>query len=442
MSRPDARWVAVDVLAGVERGGRSDRLLDRALAASGLDFRDRRLATEIVYGSLRCQRRLDRTLAPLARRPWGSLDPEVRAALRVGAYQIACLDTIPAHAAVDRSVAAIKRIRPAAAPLVNGILRAWLRDGARLLDPGGDEAERLQVPRWLLDRFRRRSGDGGAAWLAATGRPPIVALRIPRAVGPVAAIAEELAAEGVETAPSPWVDRALRVLEGPFVDSAPIRDGRAVPRSEAAQLVTELLEPSGGPVLDVCAGRGGKSRQLAERPGTGPVIALDRDVERLRVGASDSIGTRPALRVAADATTTLPFGRRFDELLVDVPCSGLGTIRRHPEIRWRVTPRDLVGFAELQRRILARSLAALAPGGRLLYVTCSTEPEENEEVVSAVLEQERGVEVICPTPEGRSGELVGADGFLRTAPAEPDLDGFFAALLRRNQTHPTSTTDS
>lgn len=428
-----SRAVALRALAGVLRGGRSDRRLDVELTRAALDSRDRRLATEIVYGALRRQRALERALSPHVRRGWRGLDPEVRAALLVGAYQVAFLHSVPPHAALDSTVEAVKGWRARAAGLVNGVLRAWLRDGGRLLDPGNDRAEELQVPRWLLDRFRQRHGDAGERWLAQSLEPAPMALQVhPRHAEPELARAA-LAEEGVLTEPSRWHPWALRVLEGNPLETRPHQQGWVTPRSEAAQLVTALLPAGGAMVLDACAGRGGKAVQLAEAAPGRPVLALDRSPRALvdcrrRAG---SAGTPSVWAVAADLTAPVPARGTFDRVLVDAPCSGLGTIRRNPEIKWRITPRRLPALAALQRAILGRAAEALAVGGALLYVTCSTEPEENEQVVEAVLEGDPGLEARPLEPEGPAADLVDADGALRTAPAGPDLDGFYARLLRR-----------
>lgn len=433
MTDGDSRHVALGVLTGVERGGRSDRLLEAALTASELDARDRRLVTEMVYGTLRRQRQLDRTLAPCSRRRFSSLDPEVRAALRLGAYQAACLDSVPAHAAIDRTVAAVKRRSPRAAGMVNAVLRAWQREGGRLIPPGRDEAERLQVPRWLLDRFRTRHGDAGADWLSATAQPPVNSVRVAPAAGDIESVQAALAAEGVVTESSPWVGRGLRVVEGNVLNTASFRAGSVTPQSEAAQLVAALLPLPGGPVLDVCAGRGGKSLPLLAAAPAASVLALDTDRGRLESGRAAAARAGVAARarwLRADATA-LPLRGAFGRVLVDAPCSALGTIRRHPEVKWRVTPRQLPRYADLQQRILASAAAVTAPGGTLLYVTCSTEPEENERVVARVLEDHPWLQPFPLAPDGPAADLVGPDGVFRTAPAAPDLDGFFAVALRR-----------
>lgn len=428
-----SRLVALRVLVAVEHGGRSDRALDRCLRGAGLDDRDRRLATEIVYGTLRRQRALESALRPHCRRRFAHLDPEVRAALRMAAYQIACLDSVPGHAALDRTVEAVKRLRPQGAATVNAVVRAWLRAGARLPDPGRDVAARLQVPRWLLERFRARHGEAGEAWLAAAAAPPVQSVRVHPGGGAAAAVIAELAAEGVSAVPSRWAEGALVIREGTVIRTRAFREGRITPRSEASQLVTELLPAGGAEVLDACAGRGGKTIQIAESDPGRRVLGIDLDRRRLRDARQAAARTgRPGIRLAAaDLARGVPVRGAFARILLDAPCSGLGTLRRHPEIRWRLTPRRLRRLATMQARLLASVAAVLAPGGYLLYVTCSTEPEENEQVVGGVLERVAGLRAVALAPAGAAAALVGLDGALRTWPAAPELDGFYAALLRR-----------
>lgn len=430
----DARAIALRVLAGVEGGGRSDRLLDRELRRTGSEDRDRRLATEIVYGVLRNQAALDRALGGFADRPLGRLDDRVLVGLRIGAYQAAFLDSIPPHAAVGATVEAVKASGSRGHGLVNGVLRAWLRQGGVVPEPR-DDAERWQVPQWLAERWVARYGrDRAGLWLAATRTLPVGALAVHGSPDRADEIAASLSAAGVSVERSPWHPRALRVLEGNVPVTDAFARGQVTPRSEASQLVTALLGSGPGAALDACAGRGGKSIQLLEEGAGSAVVALDTHRGRLRDARAAARRIRIAgLHVAvADAAAPLPLRHRFERILVDAPCSGLGTIRRHPEIRWRVRPRRLAELAQTQRRILASALDRLAAGGRLLYVTCSTEPEENEQVVAAVLAQVPGARALPLAASGPAAALVGDDGFLRTYPSEPDLDGFFAALLTRS----------
>lgn len=429
------RRVALRVLAAVERGGRSDRLLDQELRGAPLDERDRRLTTEIVYGTLRRLQSLDRTLAPFSKRPWAGLDDQVRNALRMGAYQVAFLRSVPAHAAVHATVGALPAKQRGARGMVNAVLRAWLRSGGQLCRGNGEIAARCEAPEWLAQRWVERYGAAATqGWFEAALEPPLSVLRMhPRRQAADKTLGA-LAAAGIQVRPSPWVSGAVRVDSGPPVAPQAFRQGTLSARSEAAQLVVGLLPRLGdGLVLDACAGRGGKSVQLAEESGARRVVAIDVNPGSLRDCALTARRTRApeVVCVAGDLAHATPLRGRFDRILVDVPCSGLGTIRRHPEIKWRITPRQLEQRAAQQRLILGSCLGALAPGGYLLYVTCSTEPEENEQVVAAALEgriQYHQEPVKAASPVDR---MIGADGALRTFPAEPELDGFYAALVRR-----------
>jgi len=429
-----SRRVALRALVAGGHGARSDRALDRALSTSGLSDPDRRLATEIVYGTLRRQASLDRSLAPFVRRGWDRLDRVTRNALRMGAYQAACLDTIPAHAAVDTSVDAAASLQLAGRGLVNGVLRSWLRSGAAL-DPGRTLADSCEVPEWLGQRWQDRYGQERARrWLTATLKPPPRAVRVHRrVVSPAEAIAE-LAHEGIQAEPSAWVSDALRIRSGSIHRARLLALGALTMRGETGQLVTELL-PSipGEMVLDVCAGRGGKSIQLAEQGGYRRVVALDRSRSALMdcQVAARRAGVREVSTIRADVSRPAPLRSRWTRILVDAPCSGLGTIRRHPEIKWRIQEAMLTRRARVQIQILAQASRLLEPGGLLLYATCSTEPEENERVVETVLREHSWLRQVALPAEGRAVALVGADGALRTYPDEPDLDGFYAALLQR-----------
>jgi len=434
LSRPDARRLALDVLLRVEEGAASDRALDRALRRAGLAAGDRGLATELVYGVLRRRAGIDRLLAPHSKRPLGSLDVAVLNALRLGAYQIEYLDRVPAHAAVDASVEAVKVRARGAAGFVNAVLRALLRargsaDGAAPADP------RSELPGWWAERWRQRYGDGGAAWLAATLEPAALVLRPHPRVTAAAELVAALAEEGITVEPEANAPGALRVTGGHPASSPLLRRHAFALRGAASQLVATLLPvAAGGRVLDACAGRGGKTLQIAEDHETALVVAADLSAWRAVACRREAraAGVDEVHAAVADMARTPPFRRPFDAVLVDAPCSGLGTVRRRPELKWRNDPQRLARLAKLQRAILDNAAAVTAPGGVLLYATCSTEPEENEEVVAAVLAARddlaaRAIEL----PDGVDRRLVGDDGFLRTYPAFTEMDGFFAALLTR-----------
>lgn len=436
------RALALEALVRVERGGRSDRVLDELLRATEMDPRDRRLATELVYGVLRRRSSLDRCLRPSCSRPLAEVEPAVRAALRLGVYQLGYLDRVPAHAAVDATVEALKARRPRAAGFVNAVLRATIRGGDIAAAAAGEAdgmatasrlALRYDVPAWWASRWLSRCGEAAAAgWLEASLEAPRLALRPHPAVAPADQTVRELRDAGVALEPSPLTPGCWRVVDGNPLDTPPFRRGAFALRSEAAQLVAACLGGGGTePTLDACCGRGGKAVQRAEDVG-GPVVAADLSEARVRecrrLAARAGVGDR--LRALVADLTSPPLRAAFGACLVDAPCSGLGTVRRHPEIKWRAREEDLVGHAALQVRLLARCLALVRPGGEILYVTCSTEPEENERVVEAALDdlpsvRRRPVRL----PDGAPEDLVGEDGYLRTFPTHPELDGFFAARL-------------
>ena len=426
-----SRALALGVLLGVERGGRSDRLLDGALCTSRLEARDRRLATEIVYGTLRRQATLDRTLARFCDQSFERLEPLVRCTLRLAAYQCAFLKSVPARAAVFASVEVVKERRPRAAGLVNGVLRAWLRAGAMLDEGDGSLASRLDVPPWLAQRWLNRYGEAATeVWWRAALEPAPRALRVhPRVLSTTAALAL-LSEAGVVAQRSPATDQCVRVL-GSLAACDAVRQGLITPRSEASQLVTGLLPPGPGWTVDACAGRGGKSVQLAEA-GAPRVLALDIDKAQLADARAAAAGAAtPEVQIAcADLTGEFPVRGRFDRILVDAPCSGLGTVRRHPEIKWRLDASRLDNLARRQSQLLSRAVEALAPGGLILYVTCSTEPEENDAVIKAVTCLYHDVQVEHLEFDSVT-DAIGVDGYFRTYPVAPELDGFFAALLRR-----------
>lgn len=341
-----AREIAFHVLELVEKGGFASDLLRRE--SEHLSPRDAGLAETIVMGSLRHQAQLDFLIEHYSGRKQ-KLDAEVRLALRMGIYQLRYLDRIPAHAAVGESVELVKRARKrSAAPFVNAVLRKV--DRAPVAWP--DLATELSIPQWMLDRWQRQYGNAAAEQIARAA------------------------------------------LEQP-VPSVNPETGRE--QDIGAQSIVPLLaiEP-GMLLLDLCAAPGNKTAQAIA---TGArVIACDVSMPRL-AGV-------PGNRVLLDATRALPFGAKFDRILIDAPCSGTGTLDRNPEIKWRLKPGDLGRFQNTQREMLAQALSLLKTGGRLVYATCSLEREENEEVV-----------------EGRSAEI-----FHRLPGRDPG-DGFFAAVI-------------
>lgn len=385
-----ARRLAFDVLLLVERGGYAADLLYRR--SGKLLPADAALAHEIVFGVLRRRSQLDFLLQVHLSRPLAKLDIEVLTALRMGAYQLHFLDRVPSHAAVSESVSLARAARKTSATgMVNAILRKVMGAGFPATFP--DRATALSMPEWILRRWEQAFGEERAVGLAeAFLRKPEVYTRLPLGKSPSDYPGIELA----ETE----IAGCRKVLKGNLQASG-LRQSDI-----GSQWVGTLLDVQpGDEVLDLCAAPGNKTAVLAE---TGRIAAAcDANFQRLVAMGSDGFP-----RVQLDATQPLPFSRLFPRILVDAPCSGTGTLGRNPEIRWRITPEKLREFPPIQRAMLRNALQALAPGGVLVYATCSLEIEENENIVRDVC-HDYGVEMA------------------RRMPGVSPGDGFFAAVVRK-----------
>jgi 16S rRNA (cytosine967-C5)-methyltransferase len=422
---------------------------------SQLKETDRRLATELVMGVLRWRGELNFQIERLSGKPVKRYDPEVVTVLRLGIYQIRFLERIPKAAAVNEAVEMIKAARKrSAAGLVNAVLRKCAPPAQRLtaeqfeeLDPDGKAGVRRALPAWLFERWaaREKSRDlkpGDAVALAwASIRVPPTTLRVTDARVNREEVRRALTCEGVITRPGRFASRALVVESGSVQASNTFREGRVVIQDEASQLVVELLAPQGGQrVLDLCAAPGIKTGQLAQALGSGTLVACDVSAPRLRTMVKLLPRMVPAeVRVhivRVDATRALPLCIAYDRILLDAPCSGTGTLSRNPEIKWRLKPSDLPRLAAVQTGMLRNALAVLAPGGRLVYATCSLEPEENEEVVEMVLRETPHCRLLTASELSREfpalASLFDAYGYFRTGPNVHQTDGFFAAVMIRH----------
>jgi 16S rRNA (cytosine967-C5)-methyltransferase len=447
MSVSPARETAFRILRRVESGrGFAVDLLARP-QVSGLREADRRLATELVMGALRWRGELDFLVQRLSRKPFKYFDPEIVTILRLGVYQIRFLERIPKAAAVNEAVELTKSVgKRSAAGLVNAVLRRCEPPARRPAVREGEEPEadllpslRRCFPSWLLEGWERNFGTKAANALAwASNAVPHTTLQI--CGGEREEIEAQLAAEGIRAEPGRYSSQALTVRSGNLQSSRLLGAGRVVIQDEASQLVAALLAPKRGErVLDLCAAPGIKTRQLADALGHGTLVVCDRSAPRLRTMARLVPGRVPAGVsldvVRLDARSSLPFGRAFDRVLLDAPCSGTGTLARNPEIKWRTQPSDLPRLAETQKKMLRNALAVLAPGGRLVYATCSLEPEENEQVVESALQAARGFRLL--TVAELSAEfpavapLFDSRGYFRTRPDLHLMDGFFAAVMVR-----------
>ncbi len=422
-----ARRLAFEVLTDTGRGALVGERLARG-DAEALDERERAFLHELVLGTLRQRGLLDHALAASLDRPLGRVDPAVLTALRLGAYQILRL-RVPDRAAVSQSVELARAAAPRATGLVNAVLRRLARQGPPALpDPEADPLGWLttagSLPRWLAERWLARLGPHRArARAAALGETPPVVFR----VNPRVADAEaRLAAAGIVAAPL-VVPGARRLAEGSLAPLA--AEGVAYAQDQGSQMIAHLAARASGRVLDACAAPGGKSTLLADVGREARVVASEVSGPRLStlVALLARWGASNVRVVGADARRP-PFVRPFDSVLLDAPCSGLGTLGRHPDIRWRARADDLARHARRQRELLEGLAPLVAPGGTLVYATCSLEPEENEGVIEPFLEAH---------PELRAAPLPAwadafADGrFVRTLPERDGGDGFFAAALAR-----------
>lgn len=446
-----ARTAAYETVLAVA-AGRSDLPAALARARTRLaDERDRALAGEIATGTIKWQSAFDAIIETFSKRPLARLDPEITAILRISIFQLLHLDRVPAAAVVDDAVDLSRRAgKRSASGLVNALLRRVSREREQLPLPpapssGHDHRAALDFlsvtlshPRWLVDRWMTREGfDGARRWAEFDNQPAPLTLRANTIRTSVEALARDLHAAGVETRPARFAPDALIVTSGNPLLTPLAQTGSFVVQDEASQLVGLFVDARPGErVFDACASPGGKTTQLAAAmAGRGTVIAADvrgRRIDLLSRTVRNS-GARSIRIVQASARAAPPFTRPFDALLVDAPCSGLGTIRRDPDIRWRRTPDDLPVLAGAQIEMVRHAATAVAPGGRLIYATCSSEPEENEQVVAAFLAEHPHFRQMTPVPftSGPRAALVDPNGALCTRPFRDGLEAFFAASLVR-----------
>ncbi len=440
------RSIAFEVLTAVDaKGAFADLALDARLRRSEfLTDRDRRLATELVYGTLRRRGSLDRCLRPFLQRPLDSLDPEVLRALRLGTYQVLFLDRVPDHAAVNESVNLAHRFGPrGSGGLVNGALRALCRareEGNSIpwdhIRTGEDD-----LPGWLARIWERELGKTKAGELRrAILDPPQTVLRTNILRTDRQGLIDRLAAEGCEAEPVEGLPQAVRLTEGGDVRrTGCYRQGWCVQQDGASQMIVEVLAPTPGErVLDLCAAPGIKTTHMAEKmTDRGLIVALDLHPARLRELAEccRRMGVTVAVPLCADAAGRRhPLGSRlrFDRVLVDAPCSGLGILRRTPEKKWRPSP-DFATLGSLQSGLIRTAADQVRPGGILVYSTCTVHREENEAIVEDfVAEREEFVrEEVTPFLPPGLEELCSEAGYFVSWARPTGFDLFFAARLRR-----------
>jgi len=445
MMKPSPRSLAVEILTRIDQGGAyAEPLLDVTLSKGPLtNPQDRALLTELVYGTLRMRGSLDWIIAELYRGDAGTLEPTVRNILRTGLYQLRYTDRIPSFAAVNEAVGIARNVSPAAAGLVNAILRNATRRGKDLAWP--DIAKNPQEAiaalhshsPWLVKRLLAQFGTEQTVEICrANNAIPPVTLRVNtlRASREVAASA--MAEEGIRTEQTAFSPDGLIVTSpAPNLrETAPYREGWIRVQDEASQLIAHLVAPRPGEqILDLCAGVGGKTLHMAAlMQNRGRIAAVDLQSEKLRMLRTEAgrLGVTILETRQGDAGRLAnSLNETFDRVLLDAPCSGLGTLRRNPEIRWRLSPSDIRRHLDLQRELLTGAAQWVKPGGRLIYSVCTATTEENEVAVSHLLKNRPDFRLL--RPDHLAPAVVDPEGYLRTSPVGQGMDGFFGALLIR-----------
>jgi 16S rRNA (cytosine967-C5)-methyltransferase len=420
-----------------EHNAYADRALHGEAARLNLSPRDRALATRLAYGVVQRRDTLDHVIAALAGRPVTRLEPAVLATLRLGVLQLAFLDRIPPHAAVGESVELAKRESPRGAGLVNAVLRRAVNEArpmvAALPDDSAEQAAlRHSHPRWIAELwFEALGAEQARALMAAGNEPAETALR----ANALRIEAGELAARlPVGARPVDHLPEGL-VLDEPFdAFASPLwEEGLFMPQSRAAMAVSRFLEPQPeDEVLDLCAAPGGKTTHLAALMGDrGRIVAVEH-----HAGRADAL-RRTAARMGAasvevrTADATAPPDGRYDRVLVDPPCSDLGTLASRPDARWRKTPEDVAELARTQAQILEAGARVVRPGGVLVYSTCTISPAENEDRIAEFLGQHSDFALDDPPSDLPVWDHPSVPRLTQTLPHRDGTDGFFIARMRR-----------
>ncbi len=450
-SPPNPRQLAFIALRDVyRRGAYADIALDRVLGAGTqhdlpLHGVDRALVTELVYGTVRRQRSLDALIDQLGKKKAQQQPPDLRIILHLGLYQLRYLDQIPDSAAVNTSVElakenGLKRL----SVVVNGLLRQYGRKAAKNdpLELPEDAVKRLGIlhsfPDWMIEIWLEQLGRDETEQLCAWfNQPPAIDLRVNPLKTSIDEVELALVAAGVAVSRVPHLPQALRLTGGSgSIQQLPgFREGWWTVQDSSAQLVTYLLDPQSGEVaIDVCAAPGGKTTHIAElMEDRGKIWACDRAVKRLRQ-LEENVGRLQLKSISicpGDSRSFSQFTQAADRVLLDAPCSGLGTLHRRPDIRWRQTPKKIEELSGLQRELLDRAATWVKPGGILVYATCTLNRLENEEVIQSFLDCHPNWQIQLPPSNSPTASFVTSKGWIKVWPHQHQMDGFFMVKLKK-----------
>ncbi|AFZ43595.1 sun protein [Halothece sp. PCC 7418] len=447
MTDSNPRKVAFNALRDVVlKGAYAEVALDRAFSQATLSPQNYGLVSELVYGIVRRQRTLDALIDQFASKPASEQPPKLRLILQLGFYQLRYLTQVPPSAAVDTSVELAKSNHLGKlSRVVNGILRQYIRQREKEGDPlhlPNDPIQKLGIqhsfPDWLIqlwcDEFGEATADQLGIWF---NQSPNLDLRINPLKTTPEALEKALTEANIAYSPLPFVPLGLRLSSGVGkIEQLPgFTEGWWTVQDFSAQLVSYLLSPQAGEtIIDACAAPGGKTTHIAELMGDeGKIWACDRAESRLKKVTNNaqrlqlkSIETR-----VGDARELSQFQNTADRVLIDAPCSGLGTLHRRTDLRWRQTPENLVQLAKLQQEILTATATWVKPNGILVYATCTINPLENEDVIQAFLSHHPEWKIEAPPETFPAQSLVSSSGWLKVIPTEHNSDGFFMVRLRR-----------
>jgi 16S rRNA (cytosine967-C5)-methyltransferase len=443
----DPREQAAQILQRVlHEDAYASRLVDHILDQKGWDARDQALLTELVYGILRNLLYLDHALNRFAKKGIDSIEPIILQHLRVAAYQLLFLDRIPAHAILHQAVNSVEALRgQRVAGFANALLRRLQEHKEQihppdpLLDLAGFLAIRHSHPRWLVERYLDTLGqERTQERLRLHNQAPPLTLRVHTPWGSRDDLFALLEAEGIEAEATAFSPDGIRITKpaGRQIQALLAKEPRAfVIQDEAAQCIARWLVPEDAQaILDACAAPGGKTTHLAALAPHAQIIAMDRHPQKLRLieQACQRLAISNVRTQAADLTKPLDPSKQFDRILCDAPCSGLGTLRKNPEIRYRRQPEDLLRFAQTQSAILKQLAPLLKPDGLLIYAVCTDTTEESEGVIDTFLQEHPEFSLdSAPSPYPAWSALLPRPSILSTSPEAHQMDGFFAARLRK-----------
>ncbi|PYZ93199.1 16S rRNA (cytosine(967)-C(5))-methyltransferase [Salipaludibacillus keqinensis] len=452
MSKKDlqgnVREAALDILLKIEKNqAYSNLLLNDTIKKMKVPARDIPLLTEIVYGTIQHQKKLDFYLTTFSKKPLSKLEDWVRILLRLSTYQLFLLDRIPHHAAINEAVEiAKKRGHKGISGMVNGILRSMLRNDLPDTSEIENDLERLSVetshPKWLLNRWKDQYGMDQTEQIAfANIQEPVHSVRVNTTLVTKAEVKESLVQEGLEVEDSPFVEESLRVKKGSIITTSAFQQGWISIQDEGSMLVTHVLDPRAEEsVLDACAAPGGKSTHIAERmDNDGKLISVDIHGHKVKLILEQQERLKLSL-IQGEVSDARKLSEQyepqsFDRILVDAPCSGLGVIQRKPDLKWSKKETDIQRLSEIQIAILQSVWPLLRKGGRLVYSTCTIDQEENDRVITSFVDNhqdaafDEGLKDLLPAVI--ADKSVKTPGMVQLFPGEYGTDGFFISAIKK-----------